>query len=210
LTVTHSQALQERETMPRSTVYLAAVIVLALAAGCSETVSPEPAASGTGTALDQAREVESGQAESGQAGEDHGQAEGGPTIVARAAPQLTATSAANRLAAVPIEGIPGVLVPGGAELVEFAEAESDRDAHATYSMPDAEIDELRDWFETQLTGLGWGEPTLTDGSLVFKHLEQFSDRYQRQGLRRTATVHFFEVEDGIEIHVIVEAPAQAD
>ncbi len=180
--------------MPVRLGYLIALSITLSLAACTETGTPEPVSDATPETVAQAED---------------GAAAGGPTVVSRLGPQMTATAAANRLASVEIEEIPGVVVPGGAELVEFEEPTEESDARAAFTMPNTDESELRNWFREQMTGLGWEKPRTVDGSLVFHHREEFSARYARQGLKRTATVHFSDTDEGLAFDLIVEEPAPA-
>ena len=53
--------------------------------------------------------------------------------------------------------------------------------------------------------LGWGEPEDRDGSLIFLHETQLSQRFAEEGQKRTATV-IFELTEGIDFSILAEAP----
>lgn len=132
-----------------------------------------------------------------------------PSVVGRAGPTMTADAAAIRLAPLPSDVIPDVVIPGGAELIEYVEPTESSDARADYLMPDSEASEIRNWFREQMPEVGWDEPTTRDGALIFIHSTQLSQRFAREGLRRTATVVFDESDEALTITLIVEEPIGA-
>ncbi|MCB0216380.1 MAG: hypothetical protein H6648_09435 [Caldilineae bacterium] len=132
-----------------------------------------------------------------------------PTVVARMEPTATATvdPAAEPMAAVASEGLPGIVVPAAAELVELVEAGEDTDARADYriDVEGVDGDALYAWFSTELPKLGWGEPEDRDGALIFLHETELGQRFAELGQKRTATL-IFDPTDDIDVSILVEAP----
>ncbi|MCE7938213.1 MAG: hypothetical protein DYG90_06360 [Chloroflexi bacterium CFX6] len=109
------------------------------------------------------------------------------------------------LAVAPAEGIDGVVVPAGAELIEITAATDDADARADYRIADVDAAALSAWFAEHWPEAGWGEPEDRDGALVFEHAEQLSARHATVGQKRSATV-VFGLDEGIDFTLLVEAP----
>lgn len=130
-----------------------------------------------------------------------------PTAVERREPTPTPTPD-DPWYAVEAEGLPGVPVPQGAELVgELSPADEDRDARADYALSeDMTLDELYEWYLETMPEWDWDEGEDKDGGLVFLHQEQLSARYAAEGLSRTATVIFEAIVDGADFSLLVEAP----
>lgn len=130
-----------------------------------------------------------------------------PTTVERREPTPTPTPD-DPWYAVEADGLPGVPVPQGAELVgELSPADEDRDARADYALgEDMTLDELYEWYLETMPEWDWDEGEDKDGGLVFLHQEQLSARYAAEGLSRTATVIFEAIVDGADFSLLVEAP----
>ena len=135
-----------------------------------------------------------------------------PTRIARQAPPPTATVDPERepLAPVPVDGVPGIVAPAGAELVEQHEATDDNDASADFVISGFDSDELSAWFEERWPVAGWVYRDERDGALFFEHGKDLSARFASEGLKRTASVYFDTVEDLEDgqtgFSIVVEAP----
>lgn len=127
-----------------------------------------------------------------------------PTIVARV-PRTATPTAIDPLAVVPAEGIEGIVVPAGAELIEITAATDDADARADYRIADVDAEALSAWFAEHWPAAGWGEPEDRDGALVFVHTKALSARHASVGQKRSATV-VFDLDEGIDFTLLVEAP----
>jgi predicted small lipoprotein YifL len=130
-----------------------------------------------------------------------------PTAVVRMEPTPTATvdPAAEPMAPVASEALPGLVVPAAATLIELVEPTEDRDGRADYAIEDVDEEALYDWFVTQWPKLDWGEPEDRDGSLIFLHRTELSQRFAELGQKRTATIVFGLV-DGADFSILAEAP----
>lgn len=130
-----------------------------------------------------------------------------PTAVVRQEPTPTATvdPAAEPLAPVASEALPGIVVPAAATLVELVEPTEDRDGRADYAIEDVDEEALYEWFVTELPKLDWDEPEDRDGSLIFLHRTELSRRFAELGQKRTATIVFGLV-DGAAFSILAEAP----
>lgn len=132
-----------------------------------------------------------------------------PTIVERVIASATpVVIQANPLAAVESKEITGVVVPAGAELKDYTPPTDSADARADYILGGVDLDVVRQWFLEQMPALGWDDGKSSDGSIIFLHTSQVSARYAREGLRRTATVHMEETDDGVQFTLLVEEPAE--
>jgi len=128
------------------------------------------------------------------------------TIVFRLAPPATRTPAVDPLAPVESDDLSGVVVPAGAELIDYVAP--DPDARADYHMAGVDYETLNAWFRDQLPRVGWDEGKDTDGALMFLHTTQLSARYAGVGLKRTATIFFEETDEGVDFSLLVEAPEE--
>ncbi len=134
-----------------------------------------------------------------------------PTIIARSEPTATPTIDPADQPLYPVESaeIAGVPVPLAATVVEHVAGTADTDARLELAMPDYDEQTIYDWYSEQMPLFGWSDVEDRDGSLVFLHDEQLSDRFADEGLKRTATVLFFTLNDEASWTMIVEEPLGA-
>lgn len=131
-----------------------------------------------------------------------------PTVVARLEPTATPTAdpAADPWHPVQDADLADIPVPVAATRVAYEPATADLDAAAEYAMDDYDEDALVAWYKEQMTAFGWGLDSEEDGSYVFLHTVDRSDRFADKGLKRTATLLLSGSTDEAEWTLIVEAP----
>ncbi|MBK6767932.1 MAG: hypothetical protein IPG72_02655 [Ardenticatenales bacterium] len=131
-----------------------------------------------------------------------------PTVVARLEPTATPTAdpAADPWHPVQDADLADIPVPVAATRVAYEPATADLDAAAEYAMDDFDEDALVAWYKEQMTAFGWGLDSEEDGSYVFLHTVDRSDRFADKGLKRTATLLLSGSTDEAEWTLIVEAP----
>lgn len=134
-----------------------------------------------------------------------------PTLVVRLAPTATPTvdPAADPWHAVLDPDLADVPVPIAATRVAYEPATADLDAAAEYAMDDFDEDALVEWYKEQMTAFGWGLDSEEDGSYVFLHTVDRSQRFADKGLKRTATLLISGSSDEAEWTIIVESPKGA-
>jgi|GEM_PF-5405539 len=134
-----------------------------------------------------------------------------PTVVARLEPTATPTAdpAADPWHPVQDADLADIPVPVAATRVAYEPATADLDAAAEYAMDDFDEDALVTWYKEQMTAFGWGLDSEEDGSFVFLHTVDRSDRFADKGLKRTATLLLSGSTDEAEWTIIVEAPKGA-
>lgn len=134
-----------------------------------------------------------------------------PTVVARLLPTATPTvdPAADPWFAVADADLTDVPVPIGAKRVAFEAATADQDAAAEYAIDDYDADKLADWYKEHMPAFGWGLDSEEDGSYVFLHTTEKSDRFADKGLKRTATLLLSGSTDEADWTLLVESPKGA-
>lgn len=134
-----------------------------------------------------------------------------PTVVARLLPTATPTvdPAADPWFAVADPDLADVPVPIGAKRVAFEAATADLDAAAEYAMEDYDPDKIVDWYKEHMPAFGWGLDGEEDGSYVFLHTTEKSDRFADKGLKRTATLLLSGSTDEADWTLLVESPKGA-
>jgi hypothetical protein len=134
-----------------------------------------------------------------------------PTIVARIEPTATPTIDPAEQPLYPGERdeVPGVPIPLGARIVDIAPATADADLRVQLALADYDADLIYDWYMENMPDFGWGDVEDRDGSLIFLHDKDLSQRFIDDGLNRTATVLFIAIEEDADWTLIVEAPEGA-
>ena len=131
-----------------------------------------------------------------------------PTIVARVEPTATPTVDPAEQPRYPGERdeVPGVPLPIGARIVDLAPATADADLRVQLALDDYDESVVYDWYREHMPDYGWGDVEDRDGSLIFLHDEQLSQRFADDGLNRTATVLFIAIDEEADWTMVVEAP----
>lgn len=134
-----------------------------------------------------------------------------PTLVVRLQPTATPTvdPASDPWHPVQDADLADIPVPISATRVAFEPATADLDAAAEYAMDDFDEDALVEWYKDQMTAFGWGLDSEEDGSYVFLHTVDRSQRFADKGLKRTATLLLSGSTDEAEWTLIVESPKGA-
>jgi hypothetical protein len=137
--------------------------------------------------------------------------EASPTVVARIEPTATPTIDPAEQPLYPGERaeVPGVPIPLGARIVDIAPATADADLRVQLALDDYDAELIYDWYIEHMPDFGWGDVEDRDGSLIFLHDKDLSQRFIDDGLNRTATVLFIAIEEDADWTLIVEAPEGA-
>jgi len=131
-----------------------------------------------------------------------------PTAIRRLEPTPTPTldPAADPLAPIELEALPGVPVPIGARVVEVVTATAESDARVDFALPEGTTTEaMTAWFRERMPEMGWEESDERDGAVIFLHTEQLSARHAGEGIERTAMVLFDTLSDEADFTVLAEA-----
>ena len=170
--------------LPPRAAALALLATLALGLGACREPSPTPEPTAEPTALST------------------------PTIVARIEPTPTPTvdPAEQPLHPGLRDEVPGVPIPIGARVVDLAPATADSDLRVQLALDGYEEEVVYDWYREHMPAYGWGDVEDRDGSLIFLHDEQLSQRFADDGLRRTATILFIAIDEEANWTMVVEAP----
>ena len=135
-----------------------------------------------------------------------------PTIVARVEPTPTPTVDPAEQPLYPGERdeVPGVPIPLGARIVDLAPATADADLRVQLALDDFDEEVVYDWYSEHMPEFGWGDVEDRDGSLIFLHDDELSQRFADDGLKRTATVLFVAIDEEADWTLVVETPEGAE